>query len=217
MSIELGQNPWLLIFLIFLEIFLVLIPGCIAAHIEKTSLQEQLKDMGFNNKINDLGNFSIKICLGICIGVFFYIISGYILFFFREILIKNFFGSVFLLRADEGSINSTPYRPNLIQLLIVLILQILIIGPCEEGFFRGFMLKKFDKKLKKFYLILISSLLFAIYHVPPFLVPTSTIITYLGYYFTFGILLALIFVKFKNSLIPGSIAHSIFNILIILF
>ncbi|MBD3342602.1 MAG: CPBP family intramembrane metalloprotease [Candidatus Lokiarchaeota archaeon] len=58
-------------------------------------------------------------------------------------------------------------------------LEVLIVGPCEEGFFRGFVLKKSENKLKNTSAILFSSLLFALYHVPPFLVPISTIITFL--------------------------------------
>ena len=64
--------------------------------------------------------------------------------------------------------------------------------------------------------ILFSSLIFAFYHVPPFLVPLSTIFTFFGYYFTFGILLALVFMLFDFDLVPCIIAHSLFNILLLI-
>ncbi|MFX1502753.1 MAG: type II CAAX prenyl endopeptidase Rce1 family protein, partial [Promethearchaeota archaeon] len=92
----------------------------------------------------------------------------------------------------------------------------IITGPCEEAFFRGFLIKKLKVKLKLSYSIIFSSIIFTLYHIPPFLVPLTTIITYFGYYFAFGVLLSLVFVYFKYSLIPCSVAHSCFNILILL-
>ncbi|MFX1600330.1 MAG: lysostaphin resistance A-like protein [Promethearchaeota archaeon] len=110
--------------------------------------------------------------------------------------------------------STAPIQPTFIQLIILTTLQIIVVGPCEEAFFRGFLIKKFKIKLKLFYSIVISSTIFTLYHVPPFLVPVSTIITFFGYYFTFGLLLALIFVYFNYSIIPCSIAHSCFNVLL---
>ncbi|HEY0090307.1 MAG TPA: CPBP family intramembrane glutamic endopeptidase, partial [Candidatus Lokiarchaeia archaeon] len=150
-------------------------------------------------------------------GVIFYLTAGYLIFVFKYLIIENIFGSTFIKEAEKGAINTTPLHPNFAQLIIIIILQIIIVGPCEEGFFRGFILKRCGNKVKSFYAILISSFFFAIYHTPPLLVSLTTIITYFSYYFVFGLLLALIFKLFKNSLIPCSIAHSFFNILIIIF
>ncbi|MFX1427840.1 MAG: CPBP family intramembrane glutamic endopeptidase, partial [Promethearchaeota archaeon] len=103
------------------------------------------------------------------------------------------------------------------QLAILIMLQIVLVGPCEEAFFRVFLINKFKEKVKITYSIIISSIFFTLYHVPPFIVPFTTVITFFGYFFTLGILLALIFVYFDFSLIPCSIAHSFFNILLFLF
>ncbi|MHA2123195.1 MAG: CPBP family intramembrane glutamic endopeptidase, partial [Promethearchaeota archaeon] len=107
-------------------------------------------------------------------------------------------------------------QPNITQLIIIIILQILVVGPCEEAFFRGFFIKKLKERTKSIYLVLISSTLFAFYHVPPFLVPLTTVVTFFGYFFIIGVSLSLIFYYFKYSLIPVSVAHSCFNILILL-
>jgi len=151
------------------------------------------------------------------IGFLFFLIAGYILFFFKYIIVENIFGTDFIREGESGAIRSEPIQPNLIQLVIIVILHIAIIGICEEAFFRGFIINKCEEKLKTIYIIIFSSLIFAIYHVPPFIVPIRTIITFIGYFFTFGVLLALVFLYFDHSLIPCCIAHSTFNILILVF
>ena len=147
---------------------------------------------------------------------FMFFFGNYIILFFRDIIIRNIFGSEFVEAGEAGVISTSPILPNNIQLMILIILQIIIVGPCEESFFRGFLIQKLKTKLKLAYSIIISSFFFALYHLPPFLVPVTTIITFFGYYFTFGLILSLIFIYFDFSLIPCSTAHSLFNILILI-
>jgi len=215
--IEISKNPWILIILIFFELLLIIIPALIASKIEKLTFKEELIEMGFKKNEDRLKILSLKITAGLEFGFIFYLTAGYLIFVFKYLIIENIFGSTFVKEAEKGTINTTPLQPNLAQLIIIIILQLIIVGPCEEGFFRGFILKRCENKVKSIYAILISSFFFAIYHTPPLLVSLATIITYFSYYFVFGLLLALIFKFFKNSLIPCSIAHSFFNILIILF
>ncbi len=168
--------------------------------------------MGFQK--ND--DILIKIFTGIFIGSIFFLCGNYITLFFRDFIVRNIFNSKFVEQGQSGAIGTNPIQPNIIQIIILIILQIIIVGPCEEAFFRGFLIKKIENRLKIHYSIIITSIIFALYHVPPFLVPITTIITFFGYYFTFGILLSLLFVYFKYSIIPCSIAHSCFNIFILI-
>lgn len=215
MAINLGRDPSLLIAITFFEIFLILIPALIASKIEKRPIIEEFKEMGFQLKTNSLKNFSLKIFLGLLIGTFFYFFSSF-LYFFTNFIMQTLFGTQFVEQGVENAITTEPFNPTITQLIIIITIQIIIVGPCEEGFFRGFIIKKSQKKMKLIYSVILSTFIFTIYHVPPFLVPVSTIITYFGYFFTLGTLLALTFIFFKNSLLPGSIAHSMFNILILI-
>ncbi len=212
MAVQLGENPWILIGLIFLELLFVIIPALISSKLEKKPFQDIIKDMGFQK--NDY--LFIKLISGISLGILFFFFGNYLIIFFRDFITRNLFGSDFVELGREGAISTEPIHPNLIQLVILIILNLIIIGPCEEAFFRGFLIRKLENKLKLAYSIIISSIFFTFYHVPPFLVPITTIITFSGYYFTFGLILSLIFVYFEYSLIPCSIAHSCFNILILL-
>jgi len=216
MAINLGKDPSLLIAITFFEIFLILIPAFIASKIEKRPIIEEFREMGFQKKPNSLKNFTLKIFLGLLIGTLFYFFSSFVVSI-TNFIVQILFGTQFVEQGVENAITTEPFNPTITQLIIIITIQIIIVGPCEEGFFRGFIIKKSQKKMKLIYSVILSTFIFTIYHVPPFLVPVSTIITFFGYFFTFGMLLALTFIFFKNSLLPSSIAHSIFNILILIF
>ena len=212
MAIELGENPWILIGLSFFEVFFVIFPALISSKLEKKTFKDIIMDMGFQkNK-----NLFVKVLSGISFGILFFFFGSYIIIFFRDIIIRNLLGYEFVQHGQEGTISTIPIQPNLFQLIIFTILILIIIGPCEEAFFRGFLIKKFQKKMKLAHSVIISSICFTFYHIPPFIVPIATIVTFFGYYFTFGLILSFIFIYFDYSLIPCSIAHSCFNILILL-
>jgi membrane protease YdiL (CAAX protease family) len=212
MSIELGENPWILIGLTIFEILFVIVPAALSSKFEKISFRDAIRDMGLK-KNEDL---FIKIISGLSFGILFFFFGNYIVIFFRDIIVSNLLGSEFVELGQEGVISTSPIQPTFIQVIILLILQLIIVGPCEEAFFRGFLIPKLKIKLKLIYSIIISSIIFTIYHIPPIIVPLATSITYFGYFFTFGVVLSLIYVYFNNSIIPCSIAHSFFNILILL-
>ncbi|MFX1396724.1 MAG: lysostaphin resistance A-like protein [Promethearchaeota archaeon] len=214
MSLNIGENPVLLILLSFLEIFLILIPALIASLIEKTTIKVEIKNMGFQPSQGSRVDFVVKMLLGSVIGEILFLSAGYIMFFYRDIIVKTIFGKDFILIGRNNTINTNPICIEPIQLFFLIILQFVVIGPCEEGFFRGFLIKKCEKKFKRIYSIIFSSICFSFYHMPPFLVPLETIITLFGYYFTLGIILSILFIKTDYSLFSCSIAHSVFNSLI---
>lgn len=215
MATNLGSDPWILIALIFLEVLFIIIPALIAMKIEKNTFKDQLNEMGFHKNEDPLPKNLIKISAGIGIGIVFFLIGGYIIYFFYSI-VQVSFGPDFVSSGTEGAISTAPVEPNIIQIIILVTLQVALVGVCEEAFFRGFLLKKIDKEWKIGYALLISSVIFAFYHVPPFIVPITTIITYFGYYFTFGVLLSLVYIYSDYSLIPGIIAHALYNILLMM-
>jgi len=216
MTIDLGENPVILIILTLLESLLIIIPALITARIEKKSFKKVLSEIGFTNQNTNLLLIIKKVFYGIIVGITLFIAGVFISFFFTEIIVGNLFGNAFIEQAIESSINTELENPTFIHLAIFILLQIIIVGPSEEGFFRGFILKKIEAKLGIVMASVLSSICFAFYHTPPLIVPISTIVTYFGYYFTVGCLLGLIFIWFDSSLIPCSVAHSLFNILILI-
>ncbi|MBD3195552.1 MAG: CPBP family intramembrane metalloprotease [Candidatus Lokiarchaeota archaeon] len=210
------MDPWILISITFLELLFLIIPTYIAKTIETNSLKEQFIDLGFTKSDDSIPNIGAKIILGFILGIFFFLIGGYILYFFTIVVVSNLFGADFLVDAQKGAISTQPLQPNILQLFILIMQQIFIIAVCEEFFFRAFLIEKISYKLNVIHAMIISSLFFAIYHVPPFLVPLSTIITYFGYYFFFALLLGTLYIVLNQSLLSVIVAHSTFNILVIL-
>ncbi|MBY9019813.1 MAG: CPBP family intramembrane metalloprotease [Candidatus Lokiarchaeota archaeon] len=217
MAINLGKDPNILILISFAEILFILVPSFITSKIEKNPYLLEIKELGFNVENPRLKNIIVKIFTGILIGIFFFFISDLLLTFYIRFIIQNLFGAQFIEDGIGSTISTQPINPNFIQLSLLIAIQIIIVGPCEEVFFRGFVINKSKKKLKVIYSVILSSFLFSLYHVPPFLVPLTTIITFFGYYFTFGFLLSLVFIAFKGSLLPSSVAHSSLNILLLIF
>ena len=217
MSLNLGQEPIILIFLTFFAIFFIVIPALIAKFPDKCSFKDELLEMGFTKSQQNIRKQTYKILVGFSIGVIFLLIADYLIIFFKYIITENLFGSEFLQKAEEGAIDTTPVSPNMLEMLIILILQMIVIAPCEEGFFRGFIAKRFYKKNHRIIAVFLSSFCFAMYHVPPFIVPFQTIFTYFGYYFIFGMILVSFYKFFDYSLIPVVVAHATFNICLFLF
>ena len=216
MTIELGQDPMFLIFLSFLEILLITIPVFLSSLIKKKNIKEEFKEIGFRNFYVKKLKFINSIILSLAIGFGFYVLSMPLSLFLLDFLIPIIFGIDFVRIAISNTINTTPINPSPIELLILVLLQIVIVAPCEEGFFRGFLISKLSSKWRKSLTVLFSSSIFSIYHIPPFIVPFQTVISFFGYYFFFGIFLSILFIENKGVLLPCIIAHSSFNILILI-
>ncbi|MHA2129621.1 MAG: hypothetical protein ACW99L_06580, partial [Promethearchaeota archaeon] len=68
MVIQIGENPWVLIGLIFLETLFVILPAFISSRIEKRTFRNILNEMGFQKN----EEIFIKIVAGLSIGVLFF-------------------------------------------------------------------------------------------------------------------------------------------------
>ena len=213
---QLGENPWILILLSLLEILFILIPILLSSWLSKTTIKHELHQIGLEINFSNTKIKLVKILLGIPIGIALLILSIFILYISRDIVVAVVFSEEFVNEGTENAISNQLVNPNLLQTIIFVIIQFLIIGPCEESFFRGFIIRKLNGKIRLVYAIIFSSLMFTLYHIPPFLVPISTIVNYFAYYFTIGITLSLVFRYSNYSLLPCSVAHSVFNFMILL-
>ena len=212
---QLGNGNLNLIFLTFLELLLLIIPIIILNLIDKKPLIDHLKSMGF-----DFSRFSYKkaflfIFEGIGIAIIFFLISG-LLIDVSFTIISSIFGDAFIQDAVSNLIDVSPIEPSPFELIIIIFLQFLIVAPCEEALFRGFIFKKLHYNLNYFFSVVLSSTIFAFYHVPPFIVPYSTIFLYFWYFFTFGILLTLLYSLNRELLLPCILTHAIFNMIVLI-
>ena len=111
---QIGENPYLLISLIFLETLLVFIPALISSKIENKPFKKLLSEMGF--KKNE--DIIIKIISGLSIGVLLFFFGNVLIIFFKNVIVENLFGTGFIEQGQEGVINTTPIQPDVFQLSI---------------------------------------------------------------------------------------------------
>lgn len=92
------------------------------------------------------------------------------------------------------------------ELLVVLFVIAVTPAICEEFFFRGLVLKNFERSFKAAPAILYTGILFAIFHFHPLnIIP----LVFLGYFLTF-------MVHYSGSIFTGIVAHFINNALAVL-
>ena len=71
---------------------------------------------------------------------------------------------------------------NIFEYILVIVVVSVVPAICEEVFFRGYVQKSFEKKLKPFWAIFITSTLFGMYHMNPSgLIALAILGMYLGY------------------------------------
>ena len=131
MAIDLGKDTILLISLSFLEILLILIPALIASKVEKKSLLDELKEIGFQKTPTTLRKMILKVVSGLVIGIIFFFISGYIISFFVNTIVRVLFGAQFVEEGINNAISTTPFNPTIMEIIILIAIQVFIIAPCE--------------------------------------------------------------------------------------
>ena len=151
----------------------------------------------------------IEITKGTLYGVGFVIIGALIASSIRNLIIWLISES-FYRTASESTVNTSPPSISIFELVVIIILNYVLIAFCEEFFYRGVIYEHLKQKNQKT-AILVSSLLFAFYHVPPGIVPLITTLVFLPYYFIFGVLLCIIVQSDKGKLLTAIIAHGTMN------
>ena len=203
------------------ELIFIAIP-MIVFKIQKKDLKYEFRHRIIPNEMLHR-NFWLRlgdIITGIIIGVLFYYFGGFLAFTIKKVIIE-IKGEEFYENASEGSVNTTPPPPPpdtdplLIWTLIIVgvIVIFVTVAFAEEFCFRGVLLKEFNHKNQVFGVIL-SSILFMLFHVMPGIVPWSTFLTFWLYYFSFGVLLSLTTIFQKGDLIVSIVAHGTFNSII---
>jgi membrane protease YdiL (CAAX protease family) len=157
----------------------------------------------------------LGIGIGLGIGIILYLYGQILIIATIKVVVLTL-GRDFYIIASEGSINVTPPSVTILDLTVTILVSYLIIGPSEEFFFRGFLYRE-TSKLSVFWRFIITSFIFALFHVFPGLVPIQTTVTYIFFYFIMGLLFTWVVYFKKGDLIPAIIAHGTYNSIIFLF
>jgi len=107
----------------------------------------------------------------------------------------------------QGELGRSYYLPIELQIPAYVFLGLLI-GLAEESAFRGYILDSFLKNYKPLIAVLISSLLFGIYHVNFFDLNFSWWTYYIVQAFTGGLIISVLYIKTGRNLIAPITYHS---------
>ncbi len=157
---------------------------------------------------------SLEILKGIIFGFSFIFIAAGVSYLIEKTVISLFSEDIYH-TASESTINTTPPSLNYFELFIIIVLNYVLVAFCEEFFYRGVIFEYLKQKNPRSGAV-ISSLLFAIYHVPPGLVPFLTTLVFFPYYFIFGLMLCKIVQNDYGNLLTAIIAHGTMNAILYL-
>ncbi|MDJ0704540.1 MAG: type II CAAX endopeptidase family protein [Leptolyngbyaceae cyanobacterium MO_188.B28] len=138
-------------------------------------------------------------------GVALFIIS-YILLSFFSAIIYAFMPKV-VLSLDTESLNMLFTKPKTAIGMLMLLIGLLLNSFAEEFVMRGYFIQRFEKLLNSSaYAVIISSFIFALYHIYQPMIGVVSI-------FVFGVIYSCAYCKLRKVW-PLAIAHSIHNLLI---
>lgn len=203
-----SKQFWIFLGLSCLEFIFLIGPSIYYKLVRKENLQTSLLLRSFPQKRSFLSRMG-DILVGIAAGIFLsFLAQGLIYGTYYSII--GLFGEDFYTTASSGSIDVFPDAFSIGEVICIILVNFLIIGICEEYFFRGVLFAELKKVLKNWSYV-INGVIFALYHVFPGIVPIQTTITYFLYYFILAILLSVLLKNQYNDLLSNIIAHGVFN------
>ena len=211
MSLDLAPSALALILVMFGQLLFIGIPFLVFKW-QKKSIKDEWNirttpnTKSWRRRIGDLA-------LGVAIGAGFLYVGSYLIQAIRFVT-TAFLGEEFFRRAQTGGVSTSPPSMSPVEGIILIVLQFVLVGLCEEFFFRGVVFRELSCKSLGIGLFG-SSFIFMLYHVFPGIVPWSTFFIMGPYYFIFGLLLALIVHFQKFDLLTAITAHGTFNALLI--
>jgi membrane protease YdiL (CAAX protease family) len=194
------------IFLLSLLELCYLVPSILVARRRSIPLREYVKTVVFRGMhVREICTRAI-LAISLAILLFFlvpYFITGLALF------IKVALGATALQTAQQNLNSFTVVAPGPLDAMFFALTSV-VVGVCEEFFYRDFLFQV--SKLSKRKNVLISAALFSIYHI----ITTFNVYSFLylvAYYFVWGVILAIEKIKLRNALIFPIITHALFDFL----
>lgn len=216
-------NPFFMVLTTLAELILIIIPiWYVKKYLQNPSLENRLALLGFTIK----GYDRKKIFREMLIGIAFAFV-GILVVVGASIGIELFLRYVFGVRiiregpSSEGEVIITGM--DILVLILMILMMIFIVGPCEEILFRGFMQRGLVRTLGDTWGILITAIIFAAIHLVGLILyildPIVFIILFIylfAPYIAISIMLGLLFRWREENLVAVIVTHGVYNSLTIL-
>jgi hypothetical protein len=211
-------NPLLVVFATLAELILIIIPlWYIKKYLKNPNLENRLALLGFTTKEYDQKGILREILIGIgfaVIGLFLVAISSLgIELFLRYVL------GVRIIREPAGSDAGVVITGmDIFVLVLMVIMMLVIVGPCEEILFRGFMQRALVRNLGDKWGILITAIIFAAIHLVGLIIYIFNPIIFgilfiylFAPYIAISLMLGLLFRWRDENLIAVIVTHGVYN------
>jgi len=224
--IDLMYNPFFIIFSSFFELVFILVPVIyVGKYLKTPSFENRLILLGFTSRGYERKGIYKEMLIGLAfaaIGIILVVVSS----IFIEIILEIIFG-VDIIRDVSGTttdIEIIVSSLNIFSLIIFVIVMILIIGTSEEILFRGFMQKGLVRNLGNIWGIIISALIFSLFHLIGFFFiisesPLTFIISFLLSfvpYFSISLMLGWLYYWRNENLIAVVVTHGVYDAITII-
>lgn len=220
------NSSYFIIVLSFFEFFFIIIPFI--------SVKKYLKNPKLKNRFGILGipinQSKINIIKEGFLGLGYAVVGVFLVNFVSlilELVLSFFFDiqGIITSQNPSGNIDSYISSANIIEILLLVTVMIIVVGPSEEIAFRGYTQKGLVRNLGDKMGIIITALIFTVIHLLTlFLIAfTSPISFFVSFillffpYFALSLLLGILFYKRNENLVAPIILHGVYNSLTIIF
>lgn len=223
---DLMYNPYFIIFSSFFELIFILVPIIyVGKYLQTPSFENRLILLGFTSRGYERNEIYKEILIGLAfavIGIVLVVISS----IFIEIILEIIFG-VDIIRDVSGTTTDVEIivsSLDIFSLIIFAIVMILVIGTSEEILFRGFMQKGLVRNIGNTWGIIISALIFSMFHLIAFffMASESTLTFIVSFllsfvpYFSISLMIGWLYYWRNENLIAVVITHGVYDAITII-
>ncbi len=217
------SNPFFMVLSTLAELILILIPiWYIKKYLQNPSLENRLTLLGFTTKGYDRNQVFKEILIGIAfafVGILVVVAASLGI----ELLLRYAFGVRIIREGAGGNVEVIITGMDVLILILMILVMIFIVGPCEEILFRGFMMKGLTRTLGDTWGLILTAFIFAIIHLVGLLVyilnPLVFLILFiylLAPFFAISLMLGLLYRWREENLVAVTVTHGVYNSLTIL-
>lgn len=216
-GINIVTNPLFLVLITLVELILIMFPLIWAGkNLENPNLKNRLTLLGFTAKKYDRKGIVKEFSIGLGFAVI-----GLGLVIGSSIAIEFIFRLFFTFEeSPPNNVDVLITGFDVLVLVLMIVMMLIIVGPCEEILFRGFMMKGLTRTLGKTAALWITALIFAGIHLVGllffFLVyhPITILVNFAMLfvpYFAISLMLGLLYRWRDENLIAVVVTHGVYN------
>ena len=221
--ISMISNPFFIVLSTLAELILIIIPiWYVKKYLRNPSLENRLDLLGFTIKGYDRSKLFKEVLIGIAFAFI-----GLLLVAGASIGIEAFLRYVLGVRIiNEGPSSDVEYiitGMDILVLILMILMMLFVVGPCEEILFRGFMQRGLVRTLGDTWGILITAIIFASIHLVTLILyildPFVFLILFIylfAPYIAISLMLGFLFRWRDENLIAVIVTHGVYNSLTLL-